>query len=237
MRKLRCNVASIETMTDTVFRVHLIPDGPFSFKAGQYLMVLMDENDHRPFSIASPPMQQQSIELHIGASQMNLYAMAVMERIIRDNFIDIELPHGDAWLREQQERPLLLIAGGTGFSYIRSILITALTQNPAHQIFLYWGGRKAEHLYDLIELEALSQRYPQLDVVPIIEQPDSAWRGRTGDVLSAVMADFDCLSAYDIYIAGRFEMAKIARDRFSIERKADVNRIFGDAFAFIDGKY
>ncbi|WP_127958723.1 NAD(P)H-flavin reductase [Serratia microhaemolytica] len=233
MTILNCRVTSVEAITDTVYRVRLLPDAPFTFKAGQYLMVVMDERDKRPFSIASTPMQQQYIELHIGASEINLYAMAVMDRILKQPTIMIDLPHGDAWLREQSQRPLLLIAGGTGFSYTRSILLTVLEQQPERPILIYWGGREAKHLYDLDELNTLAEQHPQLQVIPVVEQPEADWTGRSGTVLTAVLQDFGSLAEYDIYIAGRFEMAKVARERFCNERAALADHIFGDAFSFI----
>ncbi len=49
-----------------------------------------------PFSMASTPDQHDFIELHIGASELNLYAMAVMDRILKDREIVIDIPHGDA---------------------------------------------------------------------------------------------------------------------------------------------
>ncbi|WP_034918704.1 NAD(P)H-flavin reductase [Erwinia sp. 9145] len=234
MTTLSCKVTSVEVITDTVYRVRMVPEADFSFKAGQYLMVVMDDNDKRPFSLASTPMERDIIELHIGASELNLYAMAVMERIRQDRQITVDIPHGDAWLREEDEsRPLVLIAGGTGFSYTRSILLTALARQPNRHIALYWGGRELKHLYDLDELNALAVKHPNLRIVPVVEQPHQGWQGRSGTVLTAVMNDFDSLDTQDIYIAGRFEMAKIARDRFCAERSALEDRIFGDAFAFI----
>ena len=82
-------------------------------------------------------------------------------------------------------------------------------------------------------LEALSLKHPGLQVVPVVEQPEAGWRGRTGTVLTAVLQDHGTLAEHDIYIAGRFEMAKIARDLFCSERNAREDRLFGDAFAFI----
>ncbi|WP_313628073.1 NAD(P)H-flavin reductase [Kosakonia sp.] len=233
MTTLSCKVTSVEAITDTVYRVRLVPEATFSFRAGQYLMVVMDERDKRPFSMASTPDQHDFIELHIGASELNLYAMAVMDRILKDREIVIDIPHGDAWLRDDEERPMVLIAGGTGFSYVRSILLTSLAQNPNRDITIYWGGREEKHLYDLSELEALSVDHPNLRVVPVVEQPEAGWRGRSGTVLAAVLQDFGSLAEHDIYIAGRFEMAKIARDLFCNERGAREDRLFGDAFAFI----
>jgi aquacobalamin reductase/NAD(P)H-flavin reductase len=233
MSILNCKIAAIESITDTVFRVSLVPEVPVSFQAGQYLMVVMDERDKRPFSMASTPMESETIELHIGASEINLYAMAVMDRLLAQDSICVDIPHGDAWLRQDSQRPILLIAGGTGFSYVNSILMTVLAQQPDRKISLYWGGREETHLYDLPRLEALSVQYPNLDVISVVEQPDELWRGRSGTVLAAVMADFGSLAGHDIYIAGRFEMAKIARERFCAERGADASRMFGDAFSFI----
>ncbi|NGH41631.1 NAD(P)H-flavin reductase, partial [Escherichia coli] len=180
MTTLSCKVTSVEAITDTVYRVRLVPEAAFSFRAGQYLMVVMDERDKRPFSLASTPTQQDYIELHIGASELNLYAMAVMDRILKEQAITVDVPHGDAWLREEGSRPLVLIAGGTGFSYARSILLTALEQQPDRDISIYWGGRELKHLYDLSELEALSLQHPNLKVIPVVEQPEAEWRGRSG---------------------------------------------------------
>ena len=73
MTTLSCKVTSVEAITDTVYRVRLVPDAAFSFRAGQYLMVVMDERDKRPFSMASTPDEQGFIELHVGASELNLY--------------------------------------------------------------------------------------------------------------------------------------------------------------------
>ncbi|MEJ4047421.1 NAD(P)H-flavin reductase [Erwinia sp. SLM-02] len=232
MTTLSCKVTSVEAITDTVYRVRMIPEADFSFRAGQYLMVVMDERDKRPFSLASTPMEKDIIELHIGASELNLYAMAVMERIQQQRQITVDIPHGDAWLREEGDRPLVLIAGGTGFSYARSILLTALSQQPDRHIAIYWGGRELKHLYDLDELNALAIKHPNLKVVPVVEQAEEGFTGRTGTVLTAVMQDYGSLADHDIYIAGRFEMAKIARERFCAERGAQEARMFGDAFAF-----
>lgn len=232
MTTLSCKVTSVEAITDTVYRVRLVPDAAFTFRAGQYLMVVMDERDKRPFSMASTPDEKGFIELHIGASELNLYAMAVMDRILKDREIVVDIPHGDARLRDDEERPLILIAGGTGFSYVRSILLTALARNPNRDVTIYWWSRR-KHLYDLSELEALSVNHPNLRIEPVVEQPEEGWRGRTGTVLTAVLQDYGTLAGHDIYIAGRFEMAKIARDLFCHERNAREDRLFGDAFAFI----
>lgn len=79
----------------------------------------------------------------------------------------------------------------------------------------------------------MSEQHPNLKIIPVVEQPEEHWRGRTGTVLSAVLDDFGDLANHEIYIAGRFEMAKVARERFCNERNADKEKLFGDAYEFI----
>lgn len=76
-------------------------------------------------------------------------------------------------------------------------------------------------------------QHANLQVIPVVEQPEQEWLGRTGTVLSAVLQDYGTLSGHDIYIAGRFEMAKIARERFCNERGALIDHLYSDAFSFI----
>jgi aquacobalamin reductase/NAD(P)H-flavin reductase len=194
MTTLSCKVTSVEAITDTVYRVRLVPEAAFSFRAGQYLMVVMDERDKRPFSMASTPAEQEFIELHIGASELNLYAMAVMDRILKERQIEVDIPHGEAWLRDDEERPLILIAGGPVLLCAFDSAHRAGAQSESRYRHLL-GRREAKHLYDLAELEALSLQHPGLRVEPVVEQPEAEWRGRTGTVLTAVLQDYGTLAS------------------------------------------
>ncbi len=100
-------------------------------------------------------------------------------------------------------------------------------------IFVYWGGRDACQLYAHDELQALAEQYSNLTYVPVVETASVDWQGKVGNVLEAVNNDFISLSAYDIYLCGRFEMAGAAREQFTAEKGAERDRMFADAFAFI----
>jgi len=231
MQSVICNVSSIEKLNDFLYRIFLAPVTPVSYKAGQYLSVIMGEKDKRHFSIANAPSGEQ-IELHIGASPENRYAMEVIEKMQNEGKIEAEVGCGDAYLREDSIRPVILMAGGTGFSYVKSILeriIDLKLENPVH---LFWGVKEYAHFY--FENEALewAKQYPNIHFHPVVELSDLSWNGHKGYVHKAVLNEFKDLSPYDIYIVGRFEMAKVARDDF-IKQGAMVEHIFGDAFAFI----
>lgn len=235
---VKCNVKSIEPLASNTFKVLLHPESPVKFKPGQYLMVVMGEKDKRPFSIASSPCRHMGeLELHIGAAEHNAYAIEVIESMNQayadKTTIEVEVPHGDAFLHEDSQGPLLLIAGGTGFSYTRSILDHCISQKIDRDISLYWGAKDSSQLYAMQELKDISAQHSHINFIPVIETNEDNWSGKLGNVIEAVLADFDNLSEYDIYIAGRFEMAGSARDQFTNMKQAKVERMFGDAFSFI----
>ncbi len=235
---IQCKVKSIKPLACNTYQILLHPETPVSFKAGQYLMVVMGDKDKRPFSIASSPCRHEGeLELHIGAAEHNAYALEVVEAmklaLEKDGEIVIDAPHGDAWVQEESERPLLLIAGGTGFSYVRSILDHCVAQNKENDIYLYWGARDECQLYAKDELIEIAAQNGNVHFIPVIEQKADEWQGKVGNVLQAVSEDFDSLAEYDIYIAGRFEMAGAAREQFTQNKGANSDRMFADAYAFI----
>ncbi|MBO0149993.1 NAD(P)H-flavin reductase [Vibrio sp. Vb2424] len=235
---IQCKVKSIQPLACNTYQILLHPESPVPFKAGQYLMVVIGEKDKRPFSIASSPCRHEGeLELHIGAAEHNAYAQEVVEAmqaaLETDGQIEIDAPHGDAWVQEESERPLLLIAGGTGFSYVRSILDHCVAQNKTNPIYLYWGARDNCQLYAKDELVEIADKFANVHFVPVVEEAPADWQGKVGNVLQAVAEDFESLENYDIYIAGRFEMAGAAREQFTQNKKAKSERMFADAYAFI----
>lgn len=235
---IKCKVKSIQSLASNTYQILLHPEQPVTFKAGQYLMVVMGEKDKRPFSIASSPCRHEGeLELHIGAAEHNAYAIEVVqlmrEALEKQLEVEIDAPHGDAWIREESESPILLIAGGTGFSYVRSILDHCIAQNKANPIHLYWGARDESQLYALTELEHIAAKHENVHFIPVVEDAGTNWQGKVGNVLQAISSDFDSLADFDIYIAGRFEMAGAAREQFTQNKQALSEKMFADAYAFI----
>lgn len=237
---IQCEVISVSPLTENTYRILLKPMQKISFQAGQYLLAVMDEKDMRPFSIANSPLRDgcKTLELHIGGADKSPYAFEVVEKaqqaLEKGISFEIKGPEGVAWFQENsQPTPRILIAGGTGFSYVRSLLEHCLLAEIESPIFVYWGGREFAQLYDNDEMTALAQKYPNVTYVPVVEHPDANWQGKVGNVLEAVMEDFISLADYDIYLAGRFEMAGAARELFCQERGAERTRLFADAYSFI----
>ncbi|GAA0787280.1 MULTISPECIES: NAD(P)H-flavin reductase [Pseudomonadati] len=231
MKTIRCQIEKITPFNDAVFQVILKPDTAFEFKAGQYLSVVMGEKDKRPFSIACAPNADQ-IELHIGAAVSESYPMQVVERLRSSTHIDIEAPAGDAYFRHDSARPRILIAGGTGFSYIKSIIEHQIAIGQTINTTFYWGCRNEDAMYYQSIARQWHADHKWLDFVPVIEQTDGDWDGKTANLLEQIKHDFISLKGYDIYIAGRFDMVGAAREVFR-NLGVEEDHLFGDAFAFI----
>lgn len=231
MQTISSKVVSISSLTSFVYKLSLSIDSQFTFKAGQYLQVVMGEKDKRPFSIANAPNSDGLIELHIGATPENRYAFDVIEQAQNTGALDLEVGLGDAYLRES-DLPAILIAGGTGYSYTKSILLHALMTQKERNITLYWGAKNQEDLYEADILHKLSEQHTNFTFVPVVEFEHKDWAGKTGLVHKAVIEDLSRFESLQVYVAGRFEMAAVVREEFAA-LGLDKQNLFGDAFAFI----
>lgn len=231
MNVFNCQVISVDTLTPYVYKVLLKPDQPVEFIAGQYLNFVISDEDKRPFSIASSP-NNELIELQIGAFSADSYPMQVIEHIKKNTKVTVEMPFGNAQLRTESERPLLLIAGGTGFSYIRSMFEYLSQQKSSREVIVYWGLREPSACYELEESAKIVAELENGIFNAVVETPHDAWNDKVGMVHKVVLKEVKNLSDYDIYIAGRFDMVGIVRDDF-IKAGVSMDHMFADAFAYI----
>jgi aquacobalamin reductase/NAD(P)H-flavin reductase len=231
MQQVTCKVTSIEKLNAFLYRIFLMPNKTVDFKAGQYVSVVMGEGDKRHFSIANIP-SNELIELHIGATPENQYAMQVVEKMQSGTNIDVEIANGEAYLRGSSKRPLILVAGGTGFSYVKSLLEQIIESEMKNSVHLYWGVKEYSHFYFEEQAKNWTTEHKNIHFHPVVELPEIDWQGKKGYVHQAVLDEFSNLSEFDIYVVGRFEMAKVAREDF-VKQGALIEHIYGDAFAFI----
>ena len=235
MNAINCRIQSIEPLTPYVYKVLLKPEQSVDFIAGQYLNFVMSEEDKRPFSIASSP-NAEFIELQIGAFGDESYPMQVIEHIKAciksDSPVSVEIAAGEAQLRIDSERPLLLLAGGTGFSYIKSMFEYLADQGSPRHILVYWGLRDPSACYELEKTIETIAKLPHANFIPVVENPTEDWQGKVGMVHQVAMHDIISFEPYDVYLAGPFAMVGLVRKDF-IEHGALVEHMFADAFAFI----
>ncbi|TRX55078.1 NAD(P)H-flavin reductase [Thalassomonas sp. M1454] len=231
MKATSCKVHSLLPLTEHVYQVLLKPEQAVSFEAGQYLNFVMSDDDKRPFSIASAP-KDELIELQIGAFGADSWAMQVIDHIKANDVVTVEVAAGVAQLKTNSERPIILLAGGTGFSYIKSILADLVERKFDKPVLVYWGLREPSACYQLDQTQALVDSLTKGQFTPVVETADEQWQGSVGKVHEPLLNDVTCLADYDIYMAGRFDMVGFLQTKF-IEHGGIKEHMYGDAFAFI----
>jgi aquacobalamin reductase/NAD(P)H-flavin reductase len=236
MQLVKAEVAAITPLTEFIHKVTLKPEVDVEFEAGHYLQLVLGEKDKRAFSIASRPSLKNELELHIGASGADSYAMQALEHLRQAHqnnaTVDLEVGLGISQLRVDDPRPILLLAGGTGFSYVKSMADHLAEIGCTQPVLFYWGVKDESALYAKAEMEAWANSRKNFQFIPVVENPTDTWQGHTGYVHKAVMKDIMSLEPYSIYMAGRFDMIGIVRDDF-INHGAEREHMYADAFAFI----
>lgn len=236
MQTVNAAVTAITPLTEFIYKVTLKPTEAARFEAGHYLQLVLGEKDKRAFSIASKPSQQNELELHIGATAADSYAMQALDHLRQAHAshdpVTLEIGLGVSQLREDCQRPIVLLAGGTGFSYVKSMADHLSEINCQQPVLFYWGVKEESALYAKEEMETWAASQDNFQFIPVVENPSAEWSGHSGYVHQAVMKDIASLAPYSIYMAGRFDMIGIVRDDF-IEHGAIREHMYADAFAFI----
>ena len=181
---------SVRSISHDVYRVELqLPRRrELSFHAGQYLSVNLPDADPCYFSIASSP-SAQNIELHIQATPEWVSAQKVIDALTSGGEVTVELPHGKACLASAPTKPLLLVAAGTGFAQMKSLVDYLCETSYDQPVKLYWGVRRHEDMY----LRALAQQWqdewPRFTFLPVVgDDEDNDWAGHHDQLVRAVLA-------------------------------------------------
>jgi len=203
------------------------------YHAGQYIEFLLKDGVRRAYSIATAPqVDQRSIELHIRHMPGGVFTDHVFMSMKEKEILRVEGPFGSFYLREDSEHPLILLASGTGLAPIKAIVEQLQASGSRRAVSLYWGCRSQADLYLHDWAQAAVQQLPQFRYVPVLSEPrvEDGWRGRTGLVHEAVMADWPNLAAHEVYACGAPSMVEAARRDFSNRCGLPAEHFYADAF-------
>lgn len=226
MRKLSSDVMELSLTLPATERL--------AFRAGQYIEFILKDKTRRAFSIANSPSNDKVLELHVRHIQGGKFTEHVFDGMKPKAILRFEGPLGSFYIRDNGNRPLLLIAGGTGFAPIKAMLEQLIEQNDTRPVHLYWGVRSKADLYrnDLAEKWAFQHKHIHYTpVLSEVEQGDPEWQGRTGLVHLVVLDDLTELSEFDVYMAGPPSMISAAKESFT-QRKLPEEQLFSDSFEF-----
>ncbi|MDP1612479.1 MAG: FAD-binding oxidoreductase [Sulfuritalea sp.] len=232
IRHYTAHVVRLEKLTHDVMRVMLkLPEGQqIPFKAGQYINIILDDGQRRAFSFANPPHQPDPIELQIRLMPGGRYTTHVFEQMKEGDIVRFEGPLGDFSLRES-ERPIVFVAGATGFAPVKSMVEDAFRRGLQRPIYLYWGVRKLADLY-LPDLPLnWTREHENFHFIPVLSDaaPEDHWSCRTGLVHEAILEDFPDLKGHEIYACGSVKMVEAIFPTLK-SQGAEEGMCFSDAF-------
>lgn len=231
-RRWHGRIDSLERIAPDVIRLRIaLPEGErVAFTAGQYINIVLEDGQRRAFSFANAPHDGDTIELHVRLIPGGKFTTHVFTTMQVGDAIDFEGPLGRFSLRDS-ERPILFVAGATGFAPIKSIVEDAWRRGIQRPMQLYWGVREAKDLYALDLARQWQREHPNFSVTPVLSHaaPEDPWPGRRGFVHQVMLEDHPDLRGYEVYACGSVQMVEAAVPDF-IAQGLEETLCFTDAF-------
>ncbi len=198
---------------------------------GQYLDILLPDGKRRAFSIANSPHDDDTIELHVRRVTGGGFTMTVFDEMKPGALLRVEGPLGTFVPREDSERPMLLMAGGTGFAPIKALIEHFLHLGTRRPMTLYWGVRMPSDLYARDLPEKWARDVASFRFVPVISDAEHAGDLRSGLVHEALLEDYPDLSGVDLYMSGPPTMIDAGRRAF-VDAGLPEERLYYDSFDY-----
>ncbi|GAY23727.1 NADH:ubiquinone reductase (Na(+)-transporting) subunit F [Sphingobium fuliginis] len=200
-------VTRIDPLTLTIRGIHVALDRPIRFQAGQYVNLTVGEEGvlTRAFSLASNPHAPGAVELNIRIVPGGVGTTWIHEHLKEGDRVKLSGPYGRFFVRHSAKAPMLFLAGGSGLSSPRSMILDLIARNETLPITLVYGARSREELYYHEEFEALARTHANFRYIPALsdEPADSGWAGFRGYVHEAARAAFDNdFRGHKAYICG-----------------------------------
>ena len=221
-----CKVSSIIKKNDfLIIWLRIPPSIHFSYLPGQFIN-LSFQGVSRSYSIANANAKD-GVELHIRRVVDGEMSNLLFSQLKVDTLMRLDGPIGTFFVRDDT-RPIIFLAGGTGFAPIKAMVESLLQSGSSRQLFIYWGMRSSHEFYSSLPSE-WAEQFKQVRFVPVVSESDAKWFGRSGYVHQAVLQDIECLSDYCVYACGSSHMIDAAKGDF-LKFGLPEKQFFSDVF-------
>lgn len=201
-------VSKIDTLTPRIKSIFLaIENDGMDFQAGHYINLLIPglEDQPRAFSIASPPSERHLIELNVALVEGGKGTTWLHHQLKVGDEIRFTGPYGRFFVRESAPEPLIFLAGGSGLSSPKSMILALFEKGETRPLTFIYGARNQAELYYRELFEELAAEHPNFTYVPVLsnEPEDSGWQGMRGYVHEAAKAHFNGrFAGHKAYLCG-----------------------------------
>ncbi len=200
-------VSRIETLTPTIKGIWLKLDRAIDFQAGQYVQIIMPGVEGgRPFSIANAPKEiarTGELEINVRIVEGGAGTAYLHNQLKVGDKLRVSGPYGRFFVRSSEKEPIIFMAGGSGLSSPRSMILDLLAQGTQQEITLIYGQRNLAELYYDAEFKTLAQQHKNFHYVPALSEDATGFDGLKGFVHDAAKEHFDGdFSGHKAYLCG-----------------------------------
>jgi propane monooxygenase reductase component len=220
-------VTEVEMLTHDIARLELQVSEPadFSFIPGQYVDVWIPDTDaRRSFSMANVPGDGR-IELIIKRYPGGRFSGLLDGAVAVGDELGFTGPYGAFHLR-QNDRPILMVAGGSGMAPILSLLRTLSAEGSDRPVRFFYGARTEQDLFYVDLIEELGAALPDFAFLPVLSEEGG------GFVHEAACRRLESgeLSDPEIYMCGPPPMIDAMIEQATERHGIDEDQIFHDKF-------
>lgn len=190
-----------------------LPGDGLAFQAGQYVNLnLPGVEGPRAFSLANPPSQPNLVELHVKRVPDGAGTGFIHDHLKIGDTVSLSGPFGRFFVRTSAGLPMVFMAGGSGLSSPKSMILDLLERGNSEQITLFHGVRAVRDLYDQELFRSLARSHGNFTYVPALSDPDdNPWDGETGFVSDVAARHFpDGFKGHKAYLCGPPPMIEAA---------------------------
>ncbi len=204
----KCSIHSHTLLTHKLHNVVIKKPQGFKYHAGQYIKLYLNDGSYRLYSIANAP-HHHYIELHIQEPTHDNFLKSFLQTLQHDQVLFISDPMGKLIFSSSIAQPTISAAGGYAFAPFKAILEDLHMKKAVNApIYLYWGLSKTSDIYHYEELKKIKATASWLKIQIILSNPDDAWKGKVGNLVDFIFADFNNLENFTMYVCGSINMVK-----------------------------
>jgi anthranilate 1,2-dioxygenase reductase subunit len=197
---------------------------------GQYVHLSIPGSDqNRSYSFANPPLETGQYTFYIKILEQGAMSNYLAREVKLGDQMDVTGPFGRFYLRPLQ-RPVLMVAGGTGLAPMLSMLDTMVIQGDVnHTVRLLYGANQPDELFGLDKIAGYKDQGLDVSMELSIVDPDANWNGTTGHVTSLLRSELLNGGNCDVYLCGPPPMIDAAETWLS-ENGVDRSRVNAEKF-------
>ncbi len=211
INRLAAEVVSVERLKPDILGIKLNPSRKFEYRAGQFLNLYRDESTSRSYSLASVPVMDESLAIHVRRVPNGLVSGWLFENLKAGDRIEISEAAGDCFYAPgNPDQDIMLIGTGTGLAPLYGIVRDALQSGHRGRLCLYHGSYDVYGFYMVEELRKLESLYPNFSYRPCVSEGDAPEGYAKGMVHEAALAEHPDLSGWRVFLCGNPLMVNAA---------------------------